>query len=161
MKKYITLILTILCLTTCKDQAVFPNSELQTESDTDYIIFGHFYGFCLGERCIEIFKLTNTSLLEDTNDFYPSSQEAYDGAYVSVEQSKFNKLKDIKFEIPDELLNETEKVIGTPDAADGGGIYIELPDGRYWLLDMNEYYLPEYLHPLREQIRAAIAKISE
>ena len=38
--------------------------------DLDYLIFGHFYGECFGENCIEIFKLEADALYEDDNDVY-------------------------------------------------------------------------------------------
>lgn len=159
MKTMIATILSALVLFSCTEDA--QTIEAGSHRESEYLIFGHFYGFCLGEQCIEIFKITPDALLEDTNDFYPNPQEVYDGDFVQLNRSKFNKLKGMHLRIPEELLNETEKVLGTPDAADGGGIYLELPDGRFWLLDMNVDYLPEYLHPLRDEIVKAIDKINE
>lgn len=34
------------------------------QSNLDYIIFGHFYGECSGERCIENFKLEKDKIFE-------------------------------------------------------------------------------------------------
>ena len=52
--------LTVFMLTSCEKD---DNLELST---SDYIIFGHFYGKCVGEQCIEIFRLENEKLFEDT-----------------------------------------------------------------------------------------------
>lgn len=158
MKNIIKLLFTVLIFSNCSDQTPAPSEFIPL--NTDYIIFGHFYGMCGGEECIEIFKATSTSLYEDSNDSYPNSNQIYDGEFKKLDQSKFDKIKGISFEIPIELLNETETVIGAPDAADGGGIYLQLSNGQYWLLDMNENYLPEYLHPLQKNIRTAIAEIN-
>lgn len=46
-------------------------------SKSGYIIFGHFYGECLGEKGIEIFTLEDDKLFEDSNDRYPSSTGFY------------------------------------------------------------------------------------
>lgn len=159
MKHTIVLAYLLCVLSSCDNQS--PSPEGAELADKEYLIFGHYYGFCVGEGCIEIFKLTKSNLYEDTNDHYPSSNKSYQGEFIKLDESRFNKLKDLNFEVPSELLNETKPVIGAPDAADGGGIYLELPDGSYWLIDMNENYLPEYLHPLRENIRTAISLINE
>ncbi|MEP4095596.1 hypothetical protein [Reichenbachiella sp.] len=161
MKIITYLVLSAVVLSSCGSQSPVPNELNQGSSNSEYIIFGHFYGFCGGEECIEIFKVTNDALFEDTNDFYPNSDNVYDAEFAQLDQSKFNKLKNLNFVIPDRLFDETKIIIGAPDAADGGGIYLQLSDGRYWLLDMSLTYLPEYLHPLREQIRLTIEKINE
>lgn len=159
MKFTIYTITFALLLTSCTEES--PSQELESNVEDEYLIFGQYYGFCVGEGCIEIFKITKSDLYEDTNDFYPSSIKNYDGDFVRLDESQFNKLKNLSFEIPSQLYDETETVIGLPDAADGGGIYLELADGNFWLIDMNEYYLPEYLHPLRHEIRTAISRINE
>ena len=63
--------LTVFMLTSCEKE---DNLEL---SKSDYIIFGHFYGKCMGEQCVEIFRLENEKLFEDTKDQYPNSAEFY------------------------------------------------------------------------------------
>ncbi|MBP7184357.1 MAG: hypothetical protein KBA06_02535 [Saprospiraceae bacterium] len=94
------------------------NENLFT-SNSDYLIFGHFYGECFGEKCIEIYKLDNTHLFEDTTDVYPSTTNFYDGSYVQLSQQKFESSRDIMNYFPSDLLNEPNIVIGQPDAADG------------------------------------------
>lgn len=160
MKTIIILTLPLVIFTACQSDNPSPGAESQIFSENEYLIFGHFYGFCGGEECIEIFKVTNDALFEDTNDFYPNSDNIYEAKFIQLPESKFKHLNELNFEIPGQLFDETETVIGAPDAADGGGIYLQLPDGRFWLLDMSLTYLPDYLHPLREQIRKAIAKIN-
>ena len=48
-------------------------------STSDYLIFGHFYGECSGEKYIEIFRLEQNQLFEDTKDIYPNSTSFYNG----------------------------------------------------------------------------------
>ncbi|MEP2024886.1 MAG: hypothetical protein ABJH98_14100 [Reichenbachiella sp.] len=161
MKSLAAFFLIVIFITSCNDQSAIPIEDALTKADAEYIIFGHFYGFCLGEECIEIFKLTPNAIFEDANDLYPSSQSVYESEFIKLDQSIFERLKESKIEIPSELLNEKATIIGAPDAADGGGIYLELPNGDFWLLDMNQEYLPEYLHSLRDEIRSAISLINE
>ena len=49
------------------------NSDDIALTDDDYLIFGHYYGECGGEGCIETFKLTSNTLYEDTLDNYSGS----------------------------------------------------------------------------------------
>ncbi|ELR73542.1 hypothetical protein C900_02627 [Fulvivirga imtechensis AK7] len=130
----------------------------------EYIIFGHFYGFCQGEHCIEIFKLTGDQLYEDRNDTYPSSESPYNGDFEAMAQEKYQKVRSLANKVPRELLNNTEHLIGAPDAADGGGIYFEYAMGgkrHYWLIDQMDDNIPEYLRPFKEEINKAIEKISD
>lgn len=145
----------------CTENSPSPERNNSTLEDRQSIIFGHFYGYCLGESCIEVFRLTKDGLYEDTNDNYPNSTKRLETNFVLLDRSKFDLLKNFDLEIPDQLLDETNPVIGAPDAADGGGIYLELSDGRFWLLDMNPAYLPEYLHPLRKHVINAIDLINK
>lgn len=130
----------------------------------DYIIFGHFYGYCRGEHCIEIFKLTDDGLYEDKNDTYPSSESPYNGNFEPMSQKKFQKVRSLANKVPQELLNESKHLIGAPDAADGGGIYFEYSIGgkrHYWLIDQMDENIPEYLRPFKEEINNAIEKVSD
>ncbi len=130
---------------------------------SDYILFGHFFGECGGEECIEIFKLTDKSLYEDVLDRYPVSTKPYDGIYKLLDPSLFEEVEDLKTKIPVDLLKEEAVVIGQPDAGDWGGIYFEISDKgirRFWLIDKKESNLPEYLVPLVTEIEAKIVLIN-
>ena len=52
MKKLILAFSCVLLLMSCGDD----------KSEREFIIFGHIYGFCFGEQCIELFKLTDDAL---------------------------------------------------------------------------------------------------
>jgi len=159
MNSKLTIIATVLSLfAACNEQPGTP--ELRNQ----HIVFGHFYGFCHGESCIEIFKLTESSLFEDENDQYPSSAHAYQGKFIKLEDKKFQLVKDLFNSFPEELLTEKDTTIGSPDAADGGGIYfaVQTEEGqRYWLIDQMKNNVPEYLHPFMDYINSSIKLISE
>lgn len=161
MNKIYYLLLSIIITSSCTDNAPGPEAESNLQSGQPNLIFGHYYGFCHGESCIEVFQLKDNKLYEDTNDNYPHPENGLETNFVELDQSKYDLIKNLNFEIPDELVKSSDTVIGAPDAADGGGIYLELPDGRFWLLDMSKDFLPEYLHPLREEIITAIDLINQ
>ncbi|PWJ42547.1 hypothetical protein [Sediminitomix flava] len=126
------------------------------------LIFGHFFGFCIGESCIEIFKLQNGLLFEDSLDLYPNSSSPYDGEYTVLSNEKYQIANDLFLSFPTELLDETDTIIGAPDAADGGGIYIEVIQGgkrRYWLIDQMKNNIPEYLHPFIDDVNNTIQQL--
>ncbi len=133
-------------------------------ANAEYIVFGHFYGFCMGEECIEIFKLTEDALYEDTSDNYPGWDRFYDGEYVKLEQDKYELVKSLGEYIPEELLQSQDTVFGSPDAADGGGIYFAIKSSeqsRFWLIDQMDNNIPEYLRSFKTRINESISLINQ
>ena len=154
MKSILPLILCVLLFNACKKEPI------EKSNTSDYLVFGHFYGECMGEGCVEIFKLTNTTLLEDTNDHYPGSQNAYNGNFSVDRSTFFSQVEDLWEVIPDNIFEETETVIGQPDAGDWGGLYFEIQKEnfhRYWLIDQQKSGIPEYLYELTDSINAKIS----
>lgn len=156
MKNLLVLLLLSFCLISCKDDDVV---------ETDYLIFGHFYGECVQESCILMYKVEETRVLADTRQEYPNQQMPYAGNFTEeLSNSDFQIAKDLVDEIPEELFDETETIIGQPDAADQGGLYLEYNfDGerRYWYIDQNKGFLPQYLHGFIDEINNRIFLINE
>jgi hypothetical protein len=142
------LLLGLLCVSCDRDEVC---------QDSDYIEFGQYYGFCVGEKCIEIFRLDNANLYEDTTDIYPSETLNDDRKFVSLSSQKFDQAKDLKKNFPQQLLNESKVTFGIPDAYDQGGRYLRYKSGevnRVWLFDNNLGEVPVYLHSyLNEVVR--------
>ena len=152
-------ILFFLILTACTSTKVDPMLN-----EAEGITFGHFYGECGGEGCVEIYKLTDTALYEDSKDQYPSSLQAYEGDFRPLDNASFEKVKGLANEIPEALLKINDVVIGQPDAGDWGGIYLEInKDGqrRFWLIDKMDANIPENLRPFVANIEEKIAMINE
>lgn len=129
------------CHKTCENEV--------NQSVSNYLIFGHFYGECGGEGCIEIFKLETNRLLEDTNDNYPGRLDFYQANFHALSQQKFELAKDLISYFPPELLLDPAQVIGQPDAGDWGGLYIEYNyDGirKFLLLDQMISNVPLAYH---------------
>jgi hypothetical protein len=136
------------------------NDDKNVDPDPD-IIFGHFYG---ETQYIEIYKITNANLLEDTSDEYLSSTKPYEGKFDNVLSDElFNKVKSLKGSIPKQLFDIPNGVIGMPDAADGGGIYLGINhngESRFWLIDKTRSHIPEHLLPLIDEIEKSIELIN-
>ncbi|MFC2085823.1 hypothetical protein ACFLRO_01280 [Bacteroidota bacterium] len=134
------------------------------ESD-EHVVFGDFYGECLGEGCIDIFKIQDGRVFADTLDRYPSaSMLPHETAWVEISDDSFTSLCQIFSEIPTDLFLEEEIVIGQPDAGDWGGFYLETrldDETRYWLIDKLEGNLPSYLRPFAERLDEAIRLAGE
>lgn len=130
--------------------------------DMNYFIFGHFYGFCSGEKCIEIYRLQNNQLHEAVNDHYPRRDSAYQGNYVQLSEQFYLDAKELPAAFPTGLWNEPNTVIGNPDETDGGGLYIEYNYNglrKFWLIDNNEQKVPIAYHAFMEQVRNIIGRL--
>ena len=128
-------------------------------SEGDYLVFGEFHGECRGEGCIEIFRLENGKLFEDTKDIYPNSKSFYVANYVQLNNEKYEAIKDLITYFPHDLLNEKSTVIGEPDAGDWGGFYIEYNFNgihKMWLLDKMKTNVPAKYHEFIDQLDVKI-----
>jgi hypothetical protein len=149
----------------------FPGCEDECDcagtGNFEYMIFGHFYGECAGEGCVEIFKIENGKLYEDSTDVYPNGTTAYQGQFYALPDAKYQLVKDLVDDFPNELYDETEHVIGMPDAGDWGGIYVEIKHANapaqsgFWLLDQMESNMPEAYNIFVDQINEKIHLIQE
>lgn len=125
------------------------------------LIFGHFFGECVGERCVETFRLTRFDLAEDNVDGY-ASDGPFD--FEVMPQEKFELVKNLISEIPSELLETDDQTFGCPDCGDWGGIYVSwiTPiSTQSWRIDMIQESIPEYLHDFVDKINESIVLISD
>lgn len=154
--KRVLLILTLIGLLMSCDS----NDDTIEINEQNYLIFGHFYGECGGERCVETFKLTDKNLFEDTIDDYLG--ENLD--FVELSSEKFELVKDIETFFPSQLLNNNDTVIGCPDCADGGGLFIQYSENgntRSWRIDQMKNNVPGYLHEFIDKVNEKIRVINE
>jgi len=131
-------------------------------SSEDYLIFGKFAGFCLGDNCVRIFKLDKNQLGEDTLDKYPDRQNFYIGDYTKLDKAKYDKAVGLLDKFPTDLLNETDTVFGCPDCADQGGYYLELnlnTTHKFWIIDTSKGSVPEYLHEYMDELSGIIEEL--
>ena len=150
--KYLIIGLSALLVSFCS------KDEGSTKNDIDYLIFGHFYGHCMGEDCVKMYKLTDDQLLEDTTDSYLAT----DFEFIPMGKEKFEMVRSLIYAIPDQLLEEDKDTLGCPDCADQGGLYIEISNQgsmKNWRIDQDKSAVPVYLHDFMDQVNAAIGEL--
>jgi len=163
MNKHIMRMLFILAITASAILPVACDRE-QEPSALDYMVFGTFYGECVGEQCVEIYRLEDGHLYEDTTDTYPGSQAPLGGDYDELSPALYDAVKDMIGPLPAGLRDTAATVIGQPDAGDWGGAYLEWKEGsfhRFWLLDLHLGNVPSDYHAIIGQIQSAVATINE
>jgi hypothetical protein len=161
MKAYLLPLLALLLFACSKNDDSISKSP--PEPTTEYLVFGHFYGMCLGEGCVEIFKLEKKRVLEDQQDSYPSNDKFYKGDFLELTRIDFEKSRNLLDFFPDSLLQSTTSSFGCPDCADQGGLYIEYRYGnthRFWHIDQSKKDIPHYLHEFVDKVNATIESIN-
>lgn len=153
--------MTLLVNSGCKDKECGePAGELE------YFIFGHFYGECGGEGCVETYKIEDGALYEDDLDHYPNITAPIDAHWNKLSNDKYEAVKSLSAEIPMSLFDESNHVLGIPDGGDWGGIYIEVKysgsqssKSGSWLLDKNESYMAQVYNDFVDKVEEKIAII--
>jgi hypothetical protein len=148
--KVLILGLGILFISSCNK-----DNETAATAETKFLIFGHFYGECIGESCVQTYKLTDTKLYVDLAKNYNGN----DLNFQKMDESKFNQVANLKADFPIQLLDETESVIGCPDCRDQGGIFIQYSNNgiiKSWRIDNDKTAIPTYLHPFMEKVNDKI-----
>lgn len=152
-KKWIYTFVLVLLISCNSDE-----NAIMLEGST-FLVFGHFYGECLGEACVETFKLTETQLFEDTLDEYSGANQQFE----VLPNGLFAQVQDLIDFFPSRLLSEEETFIGCPDCADGGGIFIQFSENdelKTWRIDQDKGNVPDYLHEFIDKINEKIAIIN-
>ncbi|MEQ9166858.1 MAG: hypothetical protein RLO12_11410 [Fulvivirga sp.] len=164
MKKIVSYIILALALIACNTDEEPLFLVEQPTAEGEYILFGTYAGECSGEQCIEIFKLTGSTLAEDKKDNYPGSQEVYTGDFELLSDEKFEIAKSLLTSTPASLLIITDTIIGQPDYADGGGIYFEYKVNNkhhFWLIDQIKGNVPDALHPWMDKVNSVIDELNQ
>ena len=154
MKNIFLFLIVIGAFTSCnKDNDNF------TINEQSFLIFGHFYGECFGEGCVETYKLTDVKLYEDIVDDY--SGQNLD--FVELDNEQFEHVNDLADFFPTQLLNESDTIFGCPDCADGGGLFIQYSYNgvlKSWRIDQVQNNVPTYLHNFIDQVNERILLIN-
>jgi hypothetical protein len=129
-------------------------SSDKSSFDEPTVIFGHFFGECSGERCLETYMLQGDALFEDLNDSFDRS---FDFSPLSAEL--YNQVNDLRTLIPDELNAIEGQTFGCPDCGDQGGVFLRLVDqgSKEFFIDQDTNGLPEYLQTFVRQVNDRIA----
>ena len=133
------------------------------DNPDDFLVFGRFYGFCMGEKCIEIYRLQDGRIYEDVKDQYVSNESFYQGDFEPLSEEKYQQVKDLWNVIPSAIYEEDQVRFGCPDCADQGGIYLEIKTGTFhafWILDQSKSEVPNYLHELMDVVNSKVDILS-
>ena len=155
MKKILLGLFTIGILLSCNNV----NDSINI-NEQNFLIFGHYYGKCKGENCVETFKLTDKGLFEDTID----DRNGQNMKFIQLENEKFLQVKDLVDFFPSQLLNEKKTTIGCPDCADGGGLFIQYSENgnvKSWRIDQEKDNVPRYLHIFIDKVNEKIKMIND
>ena len=134
---------------------------------TDYIIFGDFYGECVGPKCVNIYKIRDGEIFQDITHIYPSRNSFYSGEWIKLPNAMLNFVNDSINNIPAELIADKSAVIGEPDSHDQGGFYLEVysnGDQRYhmlWHIDKDFNNVPNYLHNYLRTLESVIDSLKK
>lgn len=148
-RNYICVLVILLTLVGCNN-----DTEVISEKG-DYLLFGDFYGMCGGSGCVRIYKVTETGLYADTEADYNMTNFNF----TPMPQEKFLLVNDLPELIPSELLTEESDIIGCPDCADQGGIFIVYVHNgtvNSWRIDQYKPAIPEYLHTFVDTVNNKI-----
>ena len=132
-----------------------------TYFDRNYIVFGSFYGECIGNNCVKMYKIENGVLSGDHSEFYVWNS-FYEGSFFTMPQSEYDLVKKIINYIPPSLLVEPQGNIGSPNSHDQGGLYLELNvnySRKFWKIDMDTIAIPHYLIPITDTIKTYIQRL--
>jgi hypothetical protein len=153
MKKLMLLLLTVLVFGACKES----EEPLQ-----DAFVFGRWSAFCTG-NCIQIYKLENDKLYVDNlNSFREAATITYKPTPLSNQYVA--KAKSLRDSFPQSLLENPFSVIGCPDCADQGGIYLAFDNREgtlYWQIDADETTWPEVIRPYLEELTEFIDQLPQ
>ena len=151
MTRLFMIVSSLFLLVSCEKDPVLPVE--------DTLVFGHFYGMCAGESCVLTYKLTSTTLHQDTIHNYSGT----DLSFVQLGDDQFEIASGLLSSFPTELLDETDQVLGCPDCYDQGGLFIEYTGGLgqgSWRLDQTQSDVPSYLHPFMDEVNETIALLN-
>jgi len=143
--KFILLTLISISLAACLINDEEGKPSVKPIATDDYFVFGKFYGHCRGEKCIEIYKIENTKIYEDSLDQYPVGLS--DFSFVLDSDKKYQLAKNLANNFPAQLLATPDTTLGMPDAYDQGGVYVERKINgvrKYWRLDNHNNNMPDY-----------------
>ena len=159
-------LLTIFCLVVCIEYSCKDEECGDPNGDLEYFVFGHFYGECGGEGCVEMFKVEDGKLYEDDLDDYPNYTTPIEAHWNELPGEKYDEVKNLSAEVPMELFDETDHVLGFPDGGDWGGIYVEFKysgnqasKSGFWLLDKNESNMAKVYNDFVDKIEEKIQLI--
>jgi hypothetical protein len=141
-------------LLSCKSDDDAVDAKVVPTGET-YLIFGHFFGECYEPECVVNYKLTDSKLYEDVN--HSAHEEYYE--FIELDNDTFEQINDLMDSFPEELLDETERFIGTQQGSEPAVIviyYFHNDVLRHWIIEKYKNDVPNYLHPFVDKVNEKI-----
>jgi hypothetical protein len=164
MPRFRLLLLLFLPLVLWSCEKEVPTAATPDPAAIDRLIFGQFYGFCMGPACIENYLLEAGKLYVDGNDVY-GKPFPYEGDWSERPAAEYAIAAPLIESFPAALWQADQETFGIPDAYDQGGYFLEArrADGthRAWRLDTNPDALPEAIRPFTAQVREVLEVLEE
>lgn len=145
-------------LTNCKTKLP-ENPAAQGASE---LIFGRYHGFCMGD-CVTLYKIADDQLFADQIKRL-TEPDSLAFSTVPLSENAYKTAARLLADFPQELMKESQEVIGCPDCADQGGYYLEWRSGdviRRWRLDTNHGDLPSYLATYTKRIESVLGALAK
>ncbi len=147
-------LITLLCLIALTFEAC-KEEPITKQNDSNYFMFGTYYGMCAGAECVNIYKIEGNKLFKNNTQLKPDAANFYKGTFSELSQNQYDSVSDIEDKIPQALLDNKATTIGCPDCADAGVIYVEYSKNgqtQHWLIDTQKFKLPQELHDFVDEI---------
>ena len=145
----------------CKQEVEKEVNPISSASVMDSLVFGHFYGECLGDGCVKTFLLTKDALYQDTLHYYTPYGRF---AWSKLPDTTFEEVKHLMDLFPQQLAAEPDSILGCPDCTDGGGLHIEYVSAsskKLWRIDQMQNNVPAYLHAFMDTVNSYIHQMKE
>lgn len=143
-----------------------PTDRISANTGPAIVVFGRYFGRCLGRDCVEIYKFDGQKLLEDISDKRPNMSNFYKGEFkheVNLD-TRLNLFKLLEVLPYDELNSGRSNIIGLPGNHDQGVYYLEYQDvfvRKFWIIDSDKSNIPKSLHAYSDLLGEMIDIIQE
>lgn len=134
------------------------NNHIYTDK-VDYIIFGYHCGEC-ANNCATMWKIDSQGVYKDTTDSFFGREGPFVFSGFKLDNSKFQKVKEVIPQIPKDLILSKDSVFGKPDNHDQCGLYIQIKTkDRIGNWDIDPDSIPEFAKLFVSQIDVLITKL--
>jgi hypothetical protein len=147
-------LLALVLMLGCKKSEPAPTTEYE------YFIFGSHYGECVGD-CALLFKLEGQHLFADDELVYFTSLAYFANNDLPFQSTSLSAEKvalavALSEQMPTELFDESDGVIGCPDCRDQGGYFVKvkLSNGevRFWNIDPDKEEYEAFCDAIRTAV---------
>lgn len=173
-KKYVALIaflgmfLLVMCTADPIDVEIEEETKARTSVNTEpkIVVFGRYYGRCIGNNCVEIYRFDGSNIYEDINEKRPGHDDFFEGNFkhlveLDVRLNLFKLVNELPYE---HLTSLRGNIVGDPGAYGQGVYYLEYQDTfirKFWIIDTDKSNTPKEIHPYTDLLGEMIDIIEQ